>query len=614
MEVADLAAFEPGTLFETDLVIVGGGPAGLTIAREFANSSTRVIVLESGLLNETPIHAALSELENVGEPRTAAQKQKRSSFHAADSQCWSPELQPYGVRCRALGGSSHLWKGKSATFDPIDFAQREWVPHSGWPITRESLTGYLDRAAEALNLGPNVYDDRLWSLMGLPNPTPWLAAEGFRSFFWQFARSRIDQLDIMRFGQEFAILKADNVRVLLNATATRIGLAENGSSFEHIEMSTVLGVRYKVKAKCAVIAAGAVENARLLLVSKTVQPQGIGNSRDLVGRFLMDHAVAQVGTFKPSDISKIIGTFRFYGVRQGGGPAHMYMHGLAPTPDVQQREQLLNSAVYFMPERSPDDPLDALKRLMRRQSSQPMRDLWSVILGARLLANGAGIKVLSSNVTPKALKKLIVDVAIQYFPNFVVEEFQSRGLPHKLAGVSMEIISEQRPDPQSRITVAKRTDRLGVPLPRVDWHINNDERRTIVRLARMTQDALARAGLPSPILEPWIAEERIEDSNIIDFAHTLGTTRMSSDPLSGVVDVDCRVHGVRGLYIAGASTFPTGGHANPTLMILALAIRLADTLKFVLARSNSASSWTLSTPGIHGVGQADDAADREMQK
>jgi choline dehydrogenase-like flavoprotein len=189
------------------------------------------------------------------------------------------------------------------------------------------------------------------------------------------------------------------------------------------------------------------------------------------------------------------------------------------------------------------------------------------------------MKALSSDATPDVLKKLIIDAAIRYIPNVVVEEFQNRGLPHKFTGVSIDAISEQRPDRDSRVTLSERTDRLSVPLARVDWHINHDERRNIVRIAHLTRDAFARTALREPILEPWVAEERLEDSVIIDMAHTIGTTRMSDGPRSGVIDVNCQVHGVRGLYIAGASTFPTSGHANPTLMILALAIRLADTIK-----------------------------------
>jgi choline dehydrogenase-like flavoprotein len=578
MDIEDLSSFDRDTLFETDLVIIGGGPAGLTIAREFFGASIRVLVLESGLLEETPGHAALAEVESTGEPKTELQQRKRQMFHGASSALWSQDLQPYGVRCRALGGSTHAWAGKSAAFDSTDFMRRPWVPNSGWPIARERLDPYLDRAAEVLNLGPNCYDDKLWQLIGIKPPEPRLDGDGLHSFFWQFARSRIDHLDVMRFGREFVTFKANNVRVLLNATVRQIELSSDGQSFECLEISTIDGTRSKVRAKMAVIAASGIENPRLLLASNTVQSTGIGNGHDLVGRFLMDHASARVGRFGLTDVAPVIKRFGFYGVRHDGR-THMYMHGLALSRDLQEREQLLNSAVYFLPERSPDDPWDALKRLLRRTSTTPARDLLAVMSGAGLLAKGIGMKVLASNATPKVLKDFIVDTAIRYSPNLVVEEFQSRGLPHKLTGLWIDAITEQRPDPDSRVTLSDRADRLGVPLAKVNWRINDDERRTIVRIAELACDAFARAGIPRPILETWVAEKRLADGVIIDMAHTLGTTRMSDNPRSGVVDENCRIHGVRGLYVAGASIFPTSGHANPTLMILALAIRLADTIK-----------------------------------
>lgn len=581
MEIANLASFAADSSFEADVAIVGGGPAGLTIAREFFGTSTRVLILESGLLDETPDHAALNEVESVGEPRTDAQKRKRIAFHGAQSLTWSHVVQPYGVRCRGLGGSTQAWAGKSAAFDEIDFAIRPWVPHSGWPITRASLDPYLDRAADALNLGPNCYDDGLWKLMGVKPPE--LRFGGLRSFFWQFARSRIDHLDVIRVGREFLASRADNVRVLLNATATRIGLTPDGGSFEGIEVSTIDGARSKVKARMAVIAASSIENARLLLASNAVQSNGIGNGRDLVGRFLMDHAGARVARFDAGDAARVMRRFGFYGLRHQGR-THMYMHGLAPTPALQERLRLLNSAVYFMPEHSPDDPWGAFKRLLRRSSAKPMEDARIVLGGAGLVAKGIGMKVLASGATPDLLKEFIVNTAIRVNPNLVADEFRSRGMPHKLSLVSIDAIAEQRPDPDSRVRLSDRTDRFGMPLAKVDWRINNDERRTIVQLARLTRDAFASAGLPTPILESWVDEERLVDADIIDMAHSAGTTRMSANPASGVVDQDCQVHGVRGLFISGGSVFPTIGHANPTLMILALAIRLSDKIKSELGR------------------------------
>jgi choline dehydrogenase-like flavoprotein len=229
--------------------------------------------------------------------------------------------------------------------------------------------------------------------------------------------------------------------------------------------------------------------------------------------------------------------------------------------------------------RSPDDPWDALKRLIKRQSDRPLLDLRAIANGTGLLARGLGAKLLNDKAMPTSLKELIVAAAIRYNPNLVAEEFQFRGIPHKLTGVRIDAIAEQRPDPNSRVTLSARTDRLGVPIATTDWRINDDDRRTIVRIAHLTRDEFLAAGLPLPVLEPWVAANRPDDAVIIDMAHTVGTTRMSDDPRTGVVDKTCKVHDVVGLYIAGASVFPTSGHANPTLMIVALAIRLADAIK-----------------------------------
>ena len=88
-------------------------------------------------------------------------------------------------------------------------------------------------------------------------------------------------------------------------------------------------------------------------------------------------------------------------------------------------------------------------------------------------------------------------------------------------------------------------------MAKVDWCINDHERHTIIRIAHITWKGFSRAGLPTPVLEPWVAENRPEDSVIIDMAHTIGTTRMLTDPKLGVVDDNCQVHCVRNIYVAG---------------------------------------------------------------
>ena len=561
MEIEDLSSLGAGAAIDADLVIVGSGPAGLSIAREFFGTSTRVVILESGQLIEQSRFTDLLTVESTGEPAGEAAR-RRIECHGPHSPSWSHEAQGYGVRCRVLGGSSHAWTGKSAPFGPVDFAARHWVRYSGWPFGVETLSPYIARAGVALNLGPVCTDDRLWELLKLTAPRPRLDPTALQSFFWQFSRSSSDQMDFLRFGPEFIRSTASNVRVLLNATVTRIDTDRSGACFQALEVSTIDGVRSKVRAAAAVLAASGIDNPRLLLVSNDVVPTGLGNQNDVVGRFLMDHPTARIGCFKVEDVPTVVQRFGLFGAKVHGR-VHMYQPGLVPSEEIQQQERLLHCAAFMSEERAPNDPWDALKRLLRARSRNPFSDLRAVVGRSDLLARGVGMRVLDrSGVPGRAI----------------------RGLPHKLAGMGIDGIAEQRPDPDSRITLSDRSDSLGVPIARVHWRIDDDVRRSFIRLGHLLASELARAGLPTPLLEDWIAEKRPEQSVITDHGHTSGTTRMSDDPRLGVVDANCQVHGVERLYVAGASVFPTSGHANPTLMIVSLAIRLADRIKVDLAR------------------------------
>lgn len=578
MQVEDLATLGAGARIDGDIVIVGAGAAGLTVARELANTGLRIVILESGRLAEEPTISALNEVDSVGEPRSEAQRLKRREFHGANSPSWNGDQQRFGVRCRVLGGSTAAWFGKSALFDRLDFEVRPWVEHSGWPIDYEALSPHFDRAADALNLGPNRYDSSLWDLMGGHQPLPRLREELLRPYFWQFARSRVDHLDLLRLGPEFLRLDAPDIRVVINATATEIRTRADGTAFESVDVATIEGVRARVTGRACVLAASGIENPRLLLASKAVHADGVGNAHDLVGRFLMDHPSARVASFGPECRGAINRRFGFYGLRQSDR-THLYVHGLAPSAALQAREGLLNCAAYMMEERSPDDPWDALKRMLKRQSKSPFRDCLAVASSPALLAKGIGRRLVSHHRMPDSIRKPLVDGMVRYFPNFVAHEHMDSGLPHKLDGLHLDAICEQAPNPDSRIDLSQRKDRHGVPLARIDWRVGQDARRALARLAHLISDELEVAGMPRPILADWVAHDRLDEAVIIDMGHSLGTTRMAEDPRRGVVDTHCQVHGVTGLYIAGGSIFPTSGHANPTLMIVALAIRLADRLR-----------------------------------
>ncbi|WP_430450498.1 GMC family oxidoreductase [Rhodophyticola sp.] len=173
---------------------------------------------------------------------------------------------------------------------------------------------------------------------------------------------------------------------------------------------------------------------------------------------------------------------------------------------------------------------------------------------------------------------MIVDVALRLFPNTVARDFQNGRLPVKLSGLRIEATTEQPPLPENRVTLSDRRDAFGLARPFVTWSAGEAARANLLRIGQQFGAAATGMGLPRPQLSDWVVNGAPERAVAIDLGHMMGTTRMSHRPEEGVVDTDCKVHGVEGLYAAGGSVLPTASHVNPTLMMIALALRLADHL------------------------------------
>jgi len=537
MKIHDLRSIPAGTLLKPDLAIIGAGPAGLTIARELAGTKIRVLILESGGLDFEPETQALNQVENVGEPVDRGAGKLGRGY--SDELSWLNDVPAFELRNRMVGGSSHTWVGKCAAFDEVDFAERPWLPGSGWPIDRKALSGVLDRAAVPLNLGPNIYDEELNGLFRSPPEKLEIDRDLLRPFFWQFSHSRERPSEPLRFEDEFKRLDASNIEILTGATVTRIK-AGKGHRPVSLDLRTLQGGHAVVRACAAVLCAGGIENARLLLAS------GIGNDRDVVGRYLADHPRTVIAHFGKADAAAVARHFGFFGLAEGR-PTRFYLRGLALSARLQEREGLLNCAAYPVQELADDDPWMAIKRFRRNRK---LRHAFSALSSPGLIAAGLHRRLI-----------------------------QKRGLPRKLDCLRFDVMVEQRPDPESRVTLSSRRDALGVPLPRVNWRISAEEIGSMARLAEVMADEFPRLGLPRPQLADWIAGKDPAAAAFSDMAHPAGTTRMGTDPATSVVDENARIHGTDGLYVAGSSVFPTPGHANPTLMIVALSIRLADHLK-----------------------------------
>ncbi|MEU8900944.1 GMC family oxidoreductase [Nocardia sp. NPDC048505] len=507
-----------------DLCVIGSGPAGLTLAAELAGTATSVVILESGGRDAAESANALDDLDDAGAPHAVAGRV------AGD---------------RVLGGNSYSWSGRCGLLDDLDFGARAWVPGSGWPIT--GLDPYLERAARHLGIGygTGFTDDAFWELAGRARPREALDPSAFRPYFWQISRDPADPFDCKRFGRHVEGLAAPNVRVLLHATVTHIDTNPQGTRVEAVRVADP--APRTVRARRFVLAAGGINTPRLLLASRRIRPEGVGNRHDLVGRYLMDHRCGAVGTLAPAQAGAALHRFGKYVVRSPHG-RHTFLHGLALAPALQRTEQLLNCALWLQEVPADDDPWESVKQLLRGRGTR--RDARVALANPGLLLTGARRRLI-----------------------------EHAGLPHKLDRIELRCMVEQEPDPASRVTLSDRVDRLGVPLARVDWRVHEREDATVRRAAALAVEQFARLGYPKPALHDWARAGSTLPTQLTDWAHPTGTTRMAARPQDGVVDTDCRVHGVENLYVAGSSVFPTTGHANPTLTIVALAVRLADRLR-----------------------------------
>ena len=300
------------TTLEADLAIVGGGPAGITLASALADSPIRVCLIEAGGLEPDAGTQMLYEGENAG-----------------------IEYPLAGSRLRYFGGSSNHWGGYCRPLDAIDFEARDWVPFSGWPFTINELLPYYPPASARVEVVPAHFDDlAYWQ----EKTGERLLEPATRRMWTRFVHFSPPT----RFGERYRaeLVKADNVRVLLHANVADIASSEAGRSVAHLDVRTLSGLAHTVKARCYVLATGGLENARLLLLSNKVVAAGLGNQHDMVGRCFMEHPhLTGFGEIVVADIQRLP---RIYRERIAGeGP--VVNAAFNPSAAFLRERQLLNA-------------------------------------------------------------------------------------------------------------------------------------------------------------------------------------------------------------------------------------------------------------------------------
>ncbi len=482
----------------TDICIVGAGAAGITIAREFANTSVKVVLLESGGLNP---------------PDSKTRALNRGKYSGRGSN-------PLHNRARIFGGTTALWNGWCRPLDEIDFEQRDGIPYSGWPFRKQHLMPFYKRAHSLLGIGPFNYQVKPSEIQRIAESaylsTPQLITTNF-----QFSRP------ILRFGKAFRneIDKAANINTCLNANVTNVEPGDAVRSIHHVDVKCLEGNTFQVFAKIFILAAGALENARLLLLSNKKQVAGLGNQNDLVGRFFMAHPHVHTGQVLLSNPQTSLAFYSKYNRHN-----HSKIKGLLSLSDeMQRREKILNFSV----------------KLSYLPDSTHLEHLSNVIF--EIDGNG------SHNDQPGG-----------------------RGKPDQVQCFSLINRSQQLPSPESRLTLDPEKDSLGLNMAKLNWQFVPEDYHLLKRGNEIIAQEFGRLGLGRMLNS---LEDKEHWPRHWGGGHHIGVTRMHADPKQGVVDPDCMVHGLSNLYIAGPSVFPTGGYANPVLTILALSIRLSDHIK-----------------------------------
>jgi choline dehydrogenase-like flavoprotein len=535
------------------------------LAREFSGTSISVLVLESGGSHYDPSTQQLAGGEIVGLPYFPLET----------------------TRLRWLGGTTNHYGGVTRVMEPEDFEPNPVAPHTGWPIRRAELDSYYERARVVCGL---PYGESTLPALIKRDRFPFLplAPERFITRVGQIVPKEARSFRTM-FEKELEA--SANVTLHCGANVTEIETNAPGTMATRVHAATLAGNRFTVAARRVILAAGGIENARVLLASNRQWPRGVGNHHDQVGRFFMEHPRFIGGIIVPARPNLSIGVYQHH--RLGGTGLQGY---LAMNPELRRREGLVDVQMVLRPayvgsfERATQSStMDEARQLaialrrrrdlddLGRHLARVARDLmtWQsvTIPGAPLPVPFPELVGQVMRSTPPEAQALIPGMLGDIVANVYA---QAIGAP--LDHIMVRTRIDPAPNPASRVTLSHERDALGMPKTRLDWRLSAIDHASVRRTLELLGAEVGRAGLGRLriVLE---GDDNHWPADLAGGYHHMGTTRMSDDPKHGVVDRHARVHGIANLYVAGSSVFTSAGSGTPTLTAVALALRLADHLK-----------------------------------
>lgn len=453
------------------------------------------------------------------------------SEEAADLGAGEVGAQRYGpleaMRLRYFGGTTGHWGGWCREYDAIDFEARDHVPHSGWPIAKNDLEPFYPEAQRILQMGPATYDDFGAVAARAKAGAPIAPGGAMETVLFEFSPPT-------RMGEVYRdeIEKGD-VACYLNATVTDIRLDGALKTVTALVVARDGGGPLTLRVKQAVLACGGLSNPQLLLNCDSQMRGGLGNGRDQVGRYFAEHpildAFASIFALTPQTAAPFAWRDTMVGERR-------FRPVFQPT-DATRRAKNRLSALITIAEPGPKfDPATGAF------------EWWDGRHGPQETATALAAALATERGDDK---------------------------PFHIHALNAGL--ETRPNPDSRVVLAAGRDRFGTRRVRLEWRLADaDLEDYLANLEDLSHQFLA-AGSAVMRIAPD-ARDRFQAEYVWGHHH-MGTTRMGDDPASSVCDGDGRVHGMANLWVAGSSLFTTPGAANPTLTIVALALRQARRLK-----------------------------------
>lgn len=497
-----------------DVCVIGAGVAGLILAKKLIYSGLSVWLFESGGLRR---QARFDDL-NAG-------RSNLSDYPFQES------------RLRIFGGTSHLWAGACIELDNADFERRPWIAYSGWPIRLSELKEYYALSA------------REFGIFGLNELKP------------EVQRSSFDNSDIctktvvygstINLGKQYypMIAKSPHLNCCVNATALELFPDKDCSRIERVRFRSRSGRVFDISPRSVVLACGGIENARLMLSSNSVLPKGIGNTNDVLGRYHMEHPIRSVGLLRLTSQKEV--PLALTRRQKYLGCSREVILGL--TSEIRRREGLL------------DLHIRAYRYNLLEETEVVKR---SKHVMAQLSEGRGKIDELCLDMIAASRPD-----TIRYVTWHTMNKFWRNA---RYDHLRLTAFVEEEPDPENRITLAPEKDSNGRPLPYLTYRESDKTQSSINRSMQIMAEVFRKNKLGVLRFDPGDLRH-LSLYNKYGL-HQMGTTRMADDIKFGVVDRHCKVHGIKNLFVAGSSIFPTAGAANPTWTISALAMRLADSI------------------------------------